>query len=460
MVKILKKIFSIIACFALVFPIGFLLTACGHNHEFKSTYETNATHHWRICTVEEDCDKTEEYEEHSFGSWTVRTAVTCTQDGLEYRTCKCGYEETREIPAHGHAGGQLSNDETHHWRDCINEGCDYDLDKAEHTWGDWKVVNPATCTSQGARSRSCTKCNHSESENISMIDHVASSKIAYDETHHWNVCKNTLCNEKVNKTEHNVVDGICSECHYGAVASIGETYFTSFADAIDSIEDKSVLTTIVLFDDVAAKAVKVASGYNIIFDLNGHTYTITQPAVGSTGTTTSGFQLLKGSNITFKNGTITHATSYTETADACDVQILIQNYAKITLKGETNIIADQERSEGYGGVAFDLWYSNSYSNGVTVEFDSTFTGVVSGKIEYGAHSTTTDTNWESKTALIISGGVFTADQFVFTDNVDEANIVITGGLFNMDVSNYVADGYICQSNGLGNYIVMQAPSNE
>ena len=41
--------------------------------------------------------------EHTFGEWVVTTAPTCTQAGLETRTCSaCGEVETRVIPAAGH----------------------------------------------------------------------------------------------------------------------------------------------------------------------------------------------------------------------------------------------------------------------------------------------------------------------------------------------------------------------
>ncbi len=40
--------------------------------------------------------------EHAFGEWTVTTEPTCTEKGVETRTCECGETETREIPALGH----------------------------------------------------------------------------------------------------------------------------------------------------------------------------------------------------------------------------------------------------------------------------------------------------------------------------------------------------------------------
>ena len=40
--------------------------------------------------------------EHSFGEWTVTTPATCTDKGVETRTCECGESETREVDALGH----------------------------------------------------------------------------------------------------------------------------------------------------------------------------------------------------------------------------------------------------------------------------------------------------------------------------------------------------------------------
>ncbi|MBQ2920304.1 MAG: S-layer homology domain-containing protein, partial [Oscillospiraceae bacterium] len=44
----------------------------------------------------------EQPHEHSFGEWTVTTEPTCTEKGVETRTCECGESETREVAALGH----------------------------------------------------------------------------------------------------------------------------------------------------------------------------------------------------------------------------------------------------------------------------------------------------------------------------------------------------------------------
>ncbi|MBP3659759.1 MAG: discoidin domain-containing protein, partial [Oscillospiraceae bacterium] len=40
--------------------------------------------------------------EHSWSDWTVTTEPTCTEAGVETRTCECGETETREVAALGH----------------------------------------------------------------------------------------------------------------------------------------------------------------------------------------------------------------------------------------------------------------------------------------------------------------------------------------------------------------------
>ena len=479
-----KKLLGIVICFGVVLGASTFLTACGHKHDYANNYSHNATHHWKVCTGGDECDQTKDYAPHNFtGEWKTKTPKTCTEAEVEYRVCECGEEEYRDgDPASHNVHSEYSMNETEHWFGCYN--CDEQLSKQIHLYGQWKTFKQATCTTAELQYRKC-ECGQTEIKEVGLpLGHSAKPDYLYDDNHHWNQCQNGGCNELLNKTEHSMVNGACSVCHYGAVVSIGNTYFASIADAIASIEDNSVPTTIVLFDSLSSRAVKVPSNSNIIFDLNGHTYTITQPAVGSTGTTTSGFQLLKNSTITFKNGTITHSTYLTEQQDAMDVQILIQNYANLTLenvtldarsksthpsargtclyalsnnygniliKGNTNIIADDERTSGSGGVAFDLWYSTSYKAGVNVTFEN-FTGSVEGKIEYGANSKATE--WEDKACLTITGGTFTAEEFIF-NNVTNANIVITGGTFNFDVSAYIdSNNYICQEVN-GKYVVSQ-----
>ena len=82
-------------------------------------------------------------------------------------------------------------------------------------------------------------------------------------------------------------------------------------------------TEIKLEGNAAGNGVVVKSGTNFTLDLGGFTYTIDGNTVGSTGTETNVFQLLKDSNITIKNGVI----------KSDKARILIQNYSNLTLEG-------------------------------------------------------------------------------------------------------------------------------
>lgn len=99
------------------------------------------------------------------------------------------------------------------------------------------------------------------------------------------------------------------------VAQIGESKFDTLAEAVAAVPTNNTETTITLLKDATGSGVKVYADQNIVFDLNGHTYTVSNPTVGSPGTETNGFQLLKGSKVTFKNGALesAQAKSYCRT---------------------------------------------------------------------------------------------------------------------------------------------------
>lgn len=110
---------------------------------------------------------------------------------------------------------------------------------------------------------------------------------------------------------------------------IGDSAYASVPEAVKAIVDKKEPqgSTIKLTKDLTGPGVQVAGGQEFTFDLGGHTYTVTDPMVGSTGTETNAFQLIMGSNLTFRDGVIT-----TENASG---KILIQNYSNLKLEGVT-----------------------------------------------------------------------------------------------------------------------------
>ncbi|MBQ0110898.1 MAG: hypothetical protein KBS41_03115 [Oscillospiraceae bacterium] len=166
------------------------LSAVCTTHTFGSWSEKTAA----TCTaakVEHRICETCSYEEtknvgsalgHDFGEWTEKVPATCTTKGTEERTCKrdCGLTgatETRDITAKGHDFGEWTvkvpatcttkgTEERTCKRDCGEEGKTEtrDIPAKGHALTDWEVVTPATCTEPGLQKCTCTRqgCEYEE----------------------------------------------------------------------------------------------------------------------------------------------------------------------------------------------------------------------------------------------------------------------------------------------------------
>lgn len=244
------------------------------------------------------------------------------------------------------------------------------------------------------------------------------------------------------------------------VALMNGVVYDSLADAVDAAPTDGTQVTITLIDTdgdgiVTGLGVKVVEGKNIVIDFDGLTYDVTNP-VGSPGTETNGFQLLKGSTVKMMNGTLVSDTA----------KILIQNYCDLTIddmtldmsdcgqvqyvisnnSGNTVITGDTTIVAAPNQVAFDIYYwpGNGYTDGVSVTFDENFTGTVTGTVQYGTDSTgEAEDNWQTNKAnLAIENGTFDITFDVYSGEETEAAITISGGKFTTKFSDsYLADGY-------------------
>ena len=176
------------------------------------------------------------------------------------------------------------------------------------------------------------------------------------------------------------------------VAKIGDVKYETLEDAFAAAKDGETIT---LLADCTGNGIKAPQGKfttGLTVDFNNFTYTVDGSTVGSTGTETNGFQLLKDNKITFKGGTITSEKA----------KILVQNYSDLTLEGMTLTLNNANYTAGYtlsnnngnvvidgttinanpaGGFAFDVCRYSSYpSVGVTVKGES----VINGNIEVSA----------------------------------------------------------------------------
>ena len=194
----------------------------------------------------------EKCEVHTFGEWTVTTEATCTQLGEEKRECSiCGFVETREVVAAGHAyeavvtaptctedgyttytcttcGDSYTADETEatghshesivtdptcteqgyttHTCHCGDSYVDSYVDALGHNMGDWVVTYEPTCAETGLRRKDCSRCDNYETEEIAATGHS-----------HESVVTEPTCTEQGYTTH---------TCH------CGDSYVDSYVDAL------------------------------------------------------------------------------------------------------------------------------------------------------------------------------------------------------------------------------------
>lgn len=258
----------------------------------------------------------------------------------------------------------------------------------------------------------------------------------------------------------------------GMTAVIGKVAYATLEEAVAAVPADGVQVTITLIGGengvITGNGVKFNDGQNIVIDFNGKTYNVDK-TVGSAGTETNGFQLLKGSVVTLKNGAMTSDTALILLQNYCDLTledmildetgktqmdyVISNNFGNTVITGDTQIIAPE------GGVAFDVFYglSETYYDGVSVTFDENFTGRVEGTVEYGAQ--VANENWQDKSKLTIENGNFDITFDVYTGDATEANITANGGNFGFVLpEEYLGAGNSLYTDGDGGYAV--APANE
>lgn len=89
------------------------------------------------------------------------------------------------------------------------------LPAAGHKFGEWTTTKKPTCTETGTEKRICTVCSKEETRVIAALGHTPGTEMLADKDDHWNVCK--VCPAVVNKTGHTYVNGI--QCVCGVVKS-------------------------------------------------------------------------------------------------------------------------------------------------------------------------------------------------------------------------------------------------
>ena len=202
----------------------------------------------------------------------------------------------------------------------------------------------------------------------------------------------------------------------GVRIQIGDQSYDTLASAVDAAEDGDVIDIYASMDGSGVKFESNKFNDNgLTINLHDKEYCVIDPTVGSTGTETNAFQLLRDNKITFKNGTVSTSTASAKilfqnycdlildnmvvTAGPATQYVASNNFGSLTMRNGTVLNA----RSGY--CAFDVYYllSTSYAAGVWVKIEDDSV-VINGKVEYGHSGSATFEDFVAKTALIVPAG--------------------------------------------------------
>lgn len=252
-------------------------------------------------------------------------------------------------------------------------------------------------------------------------------------------------------------------CNEDCIAKIGDVKYATLQDAVDAAPNGIETNIEILKGGTNIPGFKLQSGKNIIVDFNGYTIQLGEPLVGSPGTVTQNFQLLKDSTVVLKNGTLKGASV---------AKRLIQNYANLTLKdmtldgrtlseeteyavsfnngkvnilGNTSIYAKNDLS-----FAFDVYYwpinkgLPAYPNGTQVYIDTT--GTIKGMIEVSG-----TTNVNPTSTLQIKN--INHEGELSIDTGFEKQVSIKGGTYTTNIENLLDKTTQKQVHSNGKYTI-------
>ena len=185
--------------------------------------------------------------EHAYGEWVTVKAPTCTDTGMQERTCECGQKETGVLSATGHKAGadatcteackctvcgEVLKSENGHVpgtaatctaaQTCVVCGVEVTPAKG-HSFGDWTMVKEPTCKKDGSKERAC-KCGEKETETVAATGHTPGAAATCTEKQVCTVCAAELeaarghaygewvVLKEATKTEDGAREKVCATC--------------------------------------------------------------------------------------------------------------------------------------------------------------------------------------------------------------------------------------------------------
>ena len=224
------------------------VTVFATGHTWSNDWSSDGTGHWHDC-VNANCPITENnqkvgYAVHTPGADATETTPqtcdvcgyelapslghihanhltfiaevpeNCTADGVKaHYECECGKLfaddqaatevtlESLKIAAHHTYGTdwESDNDDDHYH---ICSVCSGKADVTPHSYDSGMITIPATETTEGVKTYTCSVCHHTKTETVPKLSHTHSLSVDYskDETGHWHACSG--CTEKVDFEAH------------------------------------------------------------------------------------------------------------------------------------------------------------------------------------------------------------------------------------------------------------------
>ena len=224
------------------------VTVFATGHTWSNDWSSDGTGHWHDC-VNANCPITENnqkvgYAVHTPGDEATETTPqtcdvcgyelapslghihanhltfiaevpeNCTADGVKaHYECECGKlfaddqagtevtSEELKIAAHHTYGTdwESDNDDDHYH---ICSVCSGKADVTPHSYDSGMITIPATETTEGVKTYTCSVCHHTKTETVPKLSHTHSLSVDYskDETGHWHACSG--CTEKVDFEAH------------------------------------------------------------------------------------------------------------------------------------------------------------------------------------------------------------------------------------------------------------------
>ena len=158
-------------------------------HNYSSSWSHSDTEHWRYCI-----DAGYEQERGYVGSHTYVDVVippTPNESGYTEHTCSvCGfsYRDSYVDPtSEHHYSEEWDHDETNHWHNCTDDGCEAKSGVAAHTMNETSRVD-ATYDVAGYVIYTCSVCGYFYQEDLPQLVHHYSSEWSHDDNSHWHYC--------------------------------------------------------------------------------------------------------------------------------------------------------------------------------------------------------------------------------------------------------------------------------